>query len=324
MRLRLILVIVLNVAALLPLESPMFAGQLEPVPAPGTILAPIDRQAAVLNLEAPRPRLLTSLRPPSYAANLDVSPTGQAAVEVRDTVGGDILRFDMSSGTLSPLVMRTDSGESLSVPFWQPDGNQMFFQRDDVRQPPSAFARQANVRYPSRIEAAPADGNGRVVLVDDGRMPAVAPDASRLAYVRSSSLGTALWQRDLRGSDERELLPASRFTDVAYPRYSPDGATLAFVATSPFVGRADTLFTFGVQIAYAHGLPWDVWVIDPNGGEPREVAALGADDPSVAWSPDGHQLFAYSGSGSAIIDFSSGAVAQYSYVAGYGAIAWLP
>ena len=213
----------------------MFAGQLAPVPVFGTILAPVDRQAAMLNLEAPRPRLLTSLRPPSYAANLNVSPTGQAAVEVRDAVGGDILRFDMSSGTLSPLVMRTDSSESLSVPFWQSDGNQMFFQRDDVRQPPSAFAHQANVRYPSRIEAAPADGNGRVVLVDDGRMPAIAPDASRLAYVRSSALGTALLERDLPGGDERELLPASRFTDVAYPRYSPDGATLAFVATTPLV-----------------------------------------------------------------------------------------
>jgi hypothetical protein len=323
-RQRLILGIVLNVTAMLAFGSPMFAGHLAPVPAPGTILAPADRQAAMLNLEAPRPRLLTSLMPPSYAANLNVSPTGQAAVEVRDALGGDILRLDISSGTLSPLVMRTDSTESLSVPIWQGDGSQQFFQRDDVRQPPSAFAHQANVRYPSRIEAAPADGNGRVVLVDDGRMPAIAPDASRLAYVRSSAFGTALLEHDLPGGDERELLPASRFTDVAYPRYSPDGATLAFVATTTVGERADPLLLFGIQIAYAHGLPWDVWLIDPNGGEPRELAALAADDASVAWSPDGHQLFAYSGSGSAIVDISSGEVASYSYLAGYGAIAWLP
>jgi hypothetical protein len=51
-------------------------------PAPGSILAPVGRQAAVLNLDAPRPRLLTSLQSPSYATDLDVSPTGQVAVEV--------------------------------------------------------------------------------------------------------------------------------------------------------------------------------------------------------------------------------------------------
>ncbi len=306
---------------LLPFERPMLAGSQEPIP--GTILAPVSRQAAVLNLDAPRARPLTSLQPPSYVANLDVSSSGQAAVEVRDAVGGDILWLDMPSRTLSPLIMRIDSSESLSVPFWQADGKQVFFQRDDVLQTPVAYAHQANVRYPSRIEVAPLDGS-RVVLVDDGRMPTVSPDASRLAYVRSSAPGTALLERDLPGGNERELLPATQFADVAYPRYSPDGATLAFVATTPVVVNAGPQLLFGVQAAYAHGFPWDIWVIDANGGEPREVAVLGADDPSITWAPDGHQLFVYSGSGSFIVGISSREVASYPYLAGYGATAWRP
>jgi Tol biopolymer transport system component len=74
----------------------------------------------------------------------------------------------------------------------------------------------------------------------------------------------------------------------------------------------------------AHGLPWDVWLIDPRGGEPRQLAALGLDDPSVVWSPDGRQLFVYSGTGSALIDVATHAVARYDYLAGYGAAAWMP
>ena len=289
-------------------------------PAPGSILAPVGRQAAVLNWTAPRPRLLTSLQPPSYAADLDVSPTGQVAVEVRDTTGGDIARLDLASGTLSPLVSRADAGESLSLPVWQADGSQLVFERDDVRQPGLAYAGQANVRYPSRLEAVQADGSGRTVLVDDGRMPAVAPGGDELAYVRSASSGTALRVHNLTSGDERELIPSSRFRDVAYPRYAPDGSTLAFVATSSFVGQ----LLFGVRLDLAHGLPWDVWLIDPRGGEPRQLAALGLDDPSVVWSPDGRQLFVYSGTGSALIDVATQAVARYDYLAGYGAAAWMP
>jgi Tol biopolymer transport system component len=290
-------------------------------PAPGSILAPVGRQAAVLNLDAPRPRLLTSLQPPSYAADLDVSPTGQVAVEVRDTGGGDIASLDLTSGTLAPLVSRADADESLSLPAWQADGSRLVFERDDVHQPGVAYPGQANVRYPSRLETVLPDGSSRAVLVADARMPALSADGAELAYVRSSSSGTALRIRELASGDERELLPASRFSDVAYPRYAPDGQTLAFVATSAFVGQ----LLFGVQVAaFAHGLPWDVWLIDPHGGEPRQLAVLGADDPSIAWSPDGRQLFVYSGSGSAIVDVATHEVARYDYLAGYGAVAWIP
>jgi len=303
---------------------PVVSASLEP--AAGTILAPVGRQAAVLNLDAPRPQLLTSLQPPSYVADLDAATaaSGQVAIEVRDSSGGDIVRLDLSAGQTVPLVSRSGAGESLSLPFWQPDGSRLLFQREDIQRPGVAYPGQANVRYPSRVESVAADGSGRAVLVDDARMPAVSADGAELAYVRSSSSGTVLRVRELASGDERELVPATRFADVAYPRYAPDGSVLAFAATAPFVGHADGLPLFAPAVAYAHGLPWDVWLIDPHGGEPRQLAALGADDPSLAWSPDGQQVFVYSGSGSVLIDVASGEVDHLDYLAGYGAIAWLP
>ncbi len=61
-----------------------------------------------------------------------------------------------------------------------------------------------------------------------------------------------------------------------------------------------------------------------DGSGLRQFAVLGADDGSVAWPPDGTQLFVYGGGGSFLGDAASGAVSQPGYVSGYGATAWLP
>ncbi|HET6319537.1 MAG TPA: hypothetical protein VFG86_24025, partial [Chloroflexota bacterium] len=80
----------------------------------------------------------------------------------------------------------------------------------------------------------------------------------------------------------------------------------------------------GVSIAHAHGLPFDVWIMAADGSDPRLLAAIGADDPSLAWSPDSTQLFAYAGTGSFIVDVPSGDVASLPYIVGYGRTVWLP
>jgi hypothetical protein len=42
----------------------------------------------------------------------------------------------------------------------------------------------------------------------------------------------------------------------------------------------------------------------------------------VAWSPDGSQLFVHGGTGSFIVDATTGDVAEFPYLAGYGGAAW--
>jgi hypothetical protein len=48
------------------------------------------------------------------------------------------------------------------------------------------------------------------------------------------------------------------------------------------------------------------------------------DDPSVAWSPDGHQLLIYGGWGTFVVDATSGVATCLPYLAGYGSVGWLP
>jgi hypothetical protein len=80
---------------------------------------------------------------------------------------------------------------------------------------------------------------------------------------------------------------------------------------------------FGPTIAYAHGIPWDPWIVNIDGSGLQRVAETGADEPSVAWSPDQAQLFIYSGTGSYVVEVASGAVTPYSFVQGYGPVVWL-
>jgi Tol biopolymer transport system component len=304
---------------------------LEPVP--GSILAPVSRQAGWLSLEAPRPRLLTGYQAPSYVADLAVSSTGAAVIVVQsvypglDVFGGDLLRLDLESGATTPLVMRTDATEALGSPVWQPDGSGLLFQRDDVRLPPLAYAGQATARYPSRLEVVQSDGSNRSVLLEDARQPTVSPSGAQMAYLRSSRAGTALLIRSQSAdlADERELIPAGQFLDLAYPRFAPVGEWIAFAAVTP-IALHDNLFDtlFGAAVAYAHGLPSDIWLIRSDGLGLHQVAAVSADDPSVSWSPDGSQLFIYGGSGSAIVDVATGELARYAFLSGYGATAWIP
>ena len=83
---------------------------------PGRIVAPANRQLAVLDLLAPRPRLLTGFEPPAYVTDVGVSPAGDLAVVAvarpfggGGPIGGDLVRVDLASSQVATLVSRGDA-----------------------------------------------------------------------------------------------------------------------------------------------------------------------------------------------------------------------
>ena len=337
--LRLLVVLIATWLSLFGPEIPITTHQVNPIAAAqeGRVLAVVGRQAAWLNWLVPRPQLLTSLAAPSFVMDVGaVSGQSQALLGVVEPIGregggdmgGDLLLLDTTGQSgVSEFVMRADTSEWLGAPVWMPDGSGVLFQREDLRAGPDLYAGQAEVRYPSRVEWVAANGQGRMVISDSGFNPSPAPDGAEVAFIRISPRGPSLVARQLGSGEERTIVPSGLQPDLAYPRYSPDGSQLAFLATIPSNGLpAQPLaeLVVGPRSAYAHGQPWDLWIVARDGSGLRRLAAVGADDGSLAWSPDGTEIFVYGSTGGRLVEVPSGETTLLTYLAGFGAISWLP
>ncbi|MGI9149085.1 MAG: TolB family protein [Chloroflexota bacterium] len=306
------------------------------------LLAVVGRQVAWLNLDAPRHTPVSRFAATSNALSLTAQPDAShvvVAVGAAFTGGGprgaDLVNLDVNSGDSSPLFERADPHESLNSPAWWPDHATLLFERQDLAGRPVGAPGQEVPRYPSRIERVMSDGSGRGILVPDGRQPSAAPDGTRLVFARTTNQGASLLIWTQADGSVQTLVPEGRFADAAYPQFSPRNDQIAFVAPQSGINGGpdrevqplalDALFSgvFGPDVAYAHGIPWDPWIINADGSGLRRVAETDGDEPSVAWSPDQTQLFVYGGTGSFVVDAASGGLTPLKFVAGYGPIVWL-
>ena len=152
---------------------------------------------------------------------------------------------------------------------------------------------QAQPQYQSRIEQVDISGQNPVPLLDDAHYPGPAPDGSRFAYVRSTDRGSAIFIHSIADATDTELVQAGQFLAVAYPRFSPDAQRVAFVsiANAPAIGENQgPVSWFTPSAALAHGFPWEVWIVNADGSDMRQIPDIIDDDPSVAWSPDSTRI----------------------------------
>jgi Tol biopolymer transport system component len=301
----------------------------------------VGRQVAWLNLEAPRHRPVSRFPAASNALEVTAQPdrshvvvaVGEAFPGAAGTRGADLFNLDLASGDMSPLLQRAEPTESLDSPAWWSDRATLLFERQDLSGQTVSPPGQEVPRYPSRIDRVMADGSGRGTLIPDGRQPSPAPDGTRLVFAQTRNQGASLLIWSQTDGSLQTLVPEGRFADVAYPQFSPRSDQVAFVAPQSGVngqvaGPSVALgwnweALFGPTVAFAHGIPWDPWVINADGSGLHRVAQTGADEPSVVWSPDETQLFVYSGTGSFIIEAATGDVTPLTFVQGYGPVAWV-
>jgi Tol biopolymer transport system component len=330
-------VLVLTTALPEPQSAPLAVAQ------PGTpqtdsssrVLAPARGQVAWLDLVAPRPTPLTQLAQPTYPADVAGAPGVPFAVasivggfpSAPSTLGGDLVLFDLQSGASRPLLSRQSDEESLDLPAVWPDGSGVLYQRSNLKAA-IPMPGQAQPQYRSRVEQLDADGQTSQPLLDDARYPGPAPDGSRFAFVRSTDRGAGIFVHSIADGSDSELVPSGQFLALAYPRFSPDGQHLAFAAVrrlAPIGRGTPPLLTrlLGRRVAEAHGFPWEIWLVEADGTDLRQVPDVVNDDPSVTWSPDGGQLLIYGGWGSFLVDLASDETTSLPFVAGYGSVAWL-
>ena len=109
--------------------------------------------------------------------------------------------------------------------------------------------------------------------------PQISPDGSQVAFVRVSAdqktdqYDTSIWLVPTAGGGSPRRISGGIRDN--WPRWSPDGARLAFVRSAEQDGRVQ---------------PPQIYVMAMAGGEGRAVTTLPRGAANPAWSPDGKSI----------------------------------
>jgi Tol biopolymer transport system component len=276
-------------------------------------------------------------------------------------VGGqDILIVGPEGGEPLSRLERARAGEALGSPSWLPDGSLVFERRSTVGSAASARvehqgldgsasrvvaeraaspsaspdgARVAFIRTDEidRLLIQDLAGGPERILVDDPlflalAFPRFSPDGSRIAFAAVSDPSVA-GEAPALGAPHLTAGARTESRDNVGRGTSPPLRLAAGIVsrsggTSP--PPTNPLSVLRTSVARAHGLPWDIWLVRPDGSELRRLTYFYDDDPSAAWSPDGRWLAVFSGEALHVVAVEGSENYCIAGEGGYGGLEWLP
>ena len=247
----------------------------------------------------------TMKRPRRYEWSIAENPI----VYARGPAGGstDIWRMDSDGANQKRL---TDDAAHARAPRWSPDHKLIAFDSD--------------IAGNFDIYVMNVDGTNRRRLTTaaaDELRPSWSPDGKRIAFELRGGNGTRdIYTMASDGTDLRRL--TSNVADDLDPDWSPDGQWIAFASTregnydiwvidakggQPLdITKTPDATEFGPawspngkKIAYHRKgdkppIPNDVYVMNPDGSDPKKITQTGWDDVYPQWAPDGREIVFYS------------------------------
>ncbi len=264
----------------------------------------------------------------SYPGGLSASPDSahlsfslyQPGESLQTPGGTSIFLMNPDGMDRRKVLAYSVPGEALLHPAWTGDSQQLFYSR-------------WSPMGERQIERADVNGSGQQTVIENAHSPTVSP-TGKLAYLAPDpvTLHESIWVASADGSDKQRLFDESLFETIAAPRFSPDGSLIAFVAvggpgTDPPPAASGTpgfSFTWPEPAtAEAHGIPWDLWVITPDGSVLRRLTDLSEDSPVPAWSPDGQWIAFGAEFGLYLAQPQTGEVRRILDAPALGGIAWV-
>jgi Tol biopolymer transport system component len=175
-------------------------------------------------------------------------------------------------------------------------------------------------------------------LLKDALDPAVSHDGKQLAYLQLSADGytMSLEVAAPDGSGTRELIGGDAFQGFYAPRFSPDGKRIVVAAIggpetdkdgNPVKAGARSplerlLALFEPPTAEAHGLPWDLWIVNTDGTGLRRLTNFYEDLPMAAFSPDGKQIAVMGGGGIYLMNADGSRLRRIDATGDHGGLDW--
>jgi len=292
---------------------------------------------AELDLASNDEELLIAVPEQSLLIEPAISPDRSTLAYVRQLIpivvpgeqvelGMDLYLANRDGSDSRILLEHSEPNEQIRSPVWFPDGQRMLINVQGF----------VDAQIVTTIEVLDVATGERRQIVQDGFRPAVSPDGTRIAYVTQEiqdiNIFQRLWVANADGSDPVELVgPEDDIGSVISPVFSPDGQTIAFAGSNLLAATVSHDEQTYVSIAPVarlsasafNGLPADIWTIPVDGGEPRHLAPLQLDLPSLDWSADGERLFAFAGLGLYVIDPTDGSEERLGDGTFHGQVDWV-
>jgi Tol biopolymer transport system component len=291
---------------------------------------------------APQP--ITKFQEGTYAEYPTIAPDGSAIAFVAISPAPITATLPLPSSTLYVMnpdgtnlraIWKPDQG-LLGMPAWSGDGQALYIAANGVKLPQSGAAQPTSRDLQIvRIDLAT---NAKQPVMNDVLDPAISRDGTQLAYLKLSEDGYTMSLNIAApdGSAPRELLAGKDFQGFYAPRFSPDGKQIVVAAIGgpqtdakgePIKASAPApldrlLGMFEPPTAEAHGLPWDLWVINSDGSGLRRLTSFYEDLPMAAFAPDGKQIAVMGLGGIYLMDADGSRLRRIDPLGDHGGLDW--
>ncbi len=175
-------------------------------------------------------------------------------------------------------------------PRWSPDGRRIFH-TNELDEGSGDWTRHSLAVVPAeggKVKTIPIEFDEKMIKPSYGGGNDVSPDGKTIVFVGQSKKATGwhwqIWTLPVDGGKPKQLTQAPASFVNGFPRWSPDGKTIAYVRA-----RADKVYSTGFSEV-------NIYTIPENGGDPK---ALTSDSDKakfcpIAWSPDGKWIAYFS------------------------------